>query len=476
MTRLLEGIKNIFKRVVNKLIPKKEISEIMDVDIVISNEMAIAIDNWIKIYENDAEWLDQEVGVFSLEIASAIASEFARQATSEMASEVVNNDFLNNQYQYVISNLREAIEYMCAFGGVAFKPYISNGEIVVDCVRADQFYPVEYNSRKKVTAAIFPEQIVKGKKTYTRIEYHRYSNNSHTIQSRAFVKDDSMLGSFSFSSLGREIPLTDVPEWAEIESMFVIENVDAPLFVYTKCPGANNIDRFSPLGMSIFKKAIPLIREADRQYGRFIWEFEGSELALDVSEDLLQTDEQGNPMLPSGKKRLFRSFGEGDGGSKSANLYEQFSPTIRDTSLINGFNNILKRIEFNVGLSYGTLSDPQSFEKTATEIKASKQRMYSTITDIQKSIEGGLDQLVYIMNVYAVALKKSNSIKVQTKHNWNDSVLIDTETEKLQDLQQVRDNLMMPWEYRMKWRGETAEQAKGILSNQGEKGITFGDE
>ena len=37
--------------------------------------------------------------------------------------------------------------------------------------------------------------------------------------------------------------------------------------------------------------------------------------------------------------------------------YKVFAPPIRDKSLINGFYAILRMVEFNSGLAYGTLSD-----------------------------------------------------------------------------------------------------------------------
>ena len=40
--------------------------------------------------------------------------------------------------------------------------------------------------------------------------------------------------------------------------------------------------------------------------------------------------------------------------------------------MINGLENYFRQIEFVVGLAFGDLSNPQSVDKTATEVKASK--------------------------------------------------------------------------------------------------------
>src|SRR5699024_1784287 len=131
------------------------------------------------------------------------------------------------------------------------------------------------------------------------------------------------------------------------------------------------------LGVSIYSRAENLIKEADRQYSSILWEYEATEAAIDVSLDMLVNAEE----LPKGKERLFRKL-----DTEDENFYKVFSPNIRDESLYNGLNQLLRKIEFNVGLAYGTLSDVEEVAKTATEIASSKQRSYATIVDIQKSL------------------------------------------------------------------------------------------
>ena len=48
-----------------------------------------------------------------------------------------------------------------------------------------------------------------------------------------------------------------------------------------------------------------LIEEADKQFQRLMWEFEGGELAIDASTDAFKT-KGGIPELPTGKERLYR--------------------------------------------------------------------------------------------------------------------------------------------------------------------------
>ncbi len=53
-------------------------------------------------------------------------------------------------------------------------------------------------------------------------------------------------------------------------------------------PGANDIDRSSPLGISCFSKAVEEIRQADEHWAIIMWEFNGSQLAIDAPSNIFQ--------------------------------------------------------------------------------------------------------------------------------------------------------------------------------------------
>lgn len=280
----------------------------------------------------------------------------------------------------------------------------------------------------------------------------------HCISNKAFVRQDLE----NMEVLGKEVPLSAVPEWESLEKDSIIKNVEAPLFAYFKIPNANNIDATSPLGASVYSRAVKDIRNADEQWTRLLWEFEGAELAIDADVTLFRKNDTGDFELPTGKERLFRMMDLGD----DKDQYKVFSPAIRDANLINGFNAILRRIEFNTGLAYGTLSDPNTVDKTAEEIKASKQRSYSTVSDIQKSLQTALEQLVYAMDVIAQLSSLPGGKKYEVSFDWDDSIVVDKESERKQDLQDISIGVMSLEEYRAKWYGETVEQARANLPEQ----------
>lgn len=409
---------------------KETIQKAVNVDIAMSNEMYNKKQLWQQIYEDKAPWLSNTVS--SMNVGAGVTSELARLVTIEFQSEISNNDFLNKEYQAVIDNIRNYTEYACAGGGVCFKPYVSDGHIEVDVVQAINFFPTAYNSRGEITGCVLPETMTKGDTTYIRIEYHNFNNGEHTIINRAFKQKN--LGNFNLStqSLGDEIPLTEVEEWANITPEVTIRNVERPLFSYFKMPLANTIDSTSPEGVSIYARvAKDLLKKVDEQYSRIIWEYESKETAIDASKDFFKKDNEGNPILPTGRERLYRALDIDPTADKTSG-WNVYSPDIRDASMFNGLNELIRQVEFLCGLATGTISKPLESDKTATEVKMSRQRSYQQVKDIQKSLRVALEGLIYAMQVWSqIAKLPVEPVDIEKDVSWNfdDSIIVDKDSE-----------------------------------------------
>ena len=304
--------------------------------------------------------------------------------------------------------------------------------------------------------------------------------NNVTIENYAFKNksngNQDMYSGIGGMTLGQEIPLTDVPEWKDIPKRATVNNVDRLLFGYFKMPDANTIDPHSPLGMSCFGRARDLIKDADEQYSRLLWEFEGGELAIDIDRDALQfmADAQGNGHSAMGhlQNRLYRTIDLGE-----SDTYKPFSPSLRDASLINGLNTILMRIEDVCALSRGTISDVASEARTATEIKILKQRSFSANKEIQSALQVALEDVIYAIKVYVTLYNivgdiKYNGDTVDTSKmgaydvsfEWDDSILVDEDTELATRLSLHQQGIESKLALRMWYFGETERQAQEALN------------
>ena len=217
------------------------------------------------------------------------------------------------------------------------------------------------------------------------------------------------------------------------------------------------------MGASVFAKAVDVIREADLQYSRLLWEFEGSELAIDVDPTVLRPKktEGGGVEMPKLNERLFRSV-DADKGDRD--LYEVFSPAIRDGSLLNGLNQLFIRIEDLTGLSRGTLSDANVDARTATELKIIKQRSYATIADNQAALETCLRDVIRAMDKYATAYNLAPEGEYDVSFEWDDSILTDAEQQLQERLLLYNAGIIGKAELRQWYLGETQAQAENAIA------------
>ena len=415
-------------------------------------------------------------------------------------------DYLNEQYHTkLLSKIRTQLEYGIAKGSLIIKPYVVRSKVSgvagvaedeqkettetykyfmeFDFIQADCFYPISFDGSQNLRDVAFIQTKVDGDLTFTRLERHRLEGSNVHIENYAFKQKNSHTVDLSMGNvtLGTPIQLTEVPEWRDIPQSVTVKNVDRLLFGYFKMPEANTIDPHSPLGMSGFGRARNLIKDADEQYSRLLWEFEGGELAIDIDRDALQfmQDENGgHSMLGHMQNRLYRQIDLGE-----SDTYRPFSPALRDNSIINGLNQILMRIEDVCAMSRGTISDVSAEARTATEIKILKQRSFSANRDIQTALQKALEDTVYAMDVYCTLYNIVDDIKYDSdgkadtskmgkydvSFEWDDSILVDQETELATRLSLYDKGLESQLELRMWYFGETEAQAQDALNKIAEE-------
>ena len=516
------------KEVLHKMIGARTIEQTLKVTPAISSQMENAIQLWADMYKNQAPWVKEPsyadpTRVVSLGLPALIASEKARTALLELSSEIttpyeeeeVENpdytepttdelgniipstqpktiieqkpktdtaraEYLNEQYKRLKKKLRTQIEYGIAKGGLIIKPYIiankneDNGvekldyTIEFDFCQADCFYPLAFNSSGDITEAAFLETCVKKDEIYRRLEYHKWENSKVNIINKAYKSTNSNMNQdMSAVDLGQEVPLTEVPQWADLQPEVEIKNVKKPLFSYFKMPEANTIDTTSPLGVSGYSRAVDLIKDADTQYSRLLWEYEGGELAIDIDRDALNFIEgsdrfgkEGHSVMNNLQRRLYRKVDI----SNEGNTYYPYAPALRDSSYLQGLNAILMRIEDAVALSRGTLSDAAAEARTATELKILKQRSYQANADLQQAIQEAIEGAIYAANVYCTLYQITPEGDYEMSFEWDDSIITDVDTELNKRITLMQNGLTSKLENRMWYFGETENQAREALA------------
>ncbi len=441
-----------FKRVMSIFNLNNSLSS-LGIKTKLSSEMMAAITLWKGLYNAPSK----------LSLPASIASETARLVTVEFKSDIKGSrraEFLNEQYKKFTSKLRIAVELACAQGGIVFKPYVKDNEIGVSLITSENFVPTHFNSSGEITGAAFLDRYFDRGKVYTRIEEHYFEADEYKIRNSAYVSDDT-------GSLGRVTALKSVPVWRDLEPRVSISGLSRPLFAYFKMPMANSIDEGSPFGVSVYSRCVSLIQDAEEQYKRLLWEFESGERALYIDESAIRHGRKNEVLLP--EKRLYRLLNTADD-----TLFADWSPAFREVPIINGINEILRKIEFNAGFAYGTLSNVNDVMKTAEEIKVSKQRSYAHITDIQNSLRSALLSLVEAMNTLADLYSIGDEGAYSVSFEFDDSTASDRQTEFAEKMALLREGIIKPWEMRSWYLGEDEERSRMMTMGKDLKEETKG--
>ena len=429
---MFENIISAIKGLINKMFSKDTIKTALGFEPCISSTMFEKIQLWGDLYSGNASWINAEKNIYSIKCEQGICRELANISLNEMTV-TISDSTLEKLFKATTRGLNENLQKGLALGSFVIKPL---GQGKAEYVTADRFIPIEYDVRGRLKHVAFIETRVINKNSYyRRFEVHNLTDKGLIIYNKAYHSTTEL-------DIGRPCPLNSIEDWAGLPETPLLYAIDRPDFGYYRNPLPNAIDG-SYGGVSIYDSVIDLIKQADLQFANLNWEFESGQRAIMVDDTAIK-----NNTVETFNKRLYK-------GLDSKGLYEEFSPAFRDESLINGLNAILRRIEFNVGLAYGDLSDVADVAKTATEIRTAKQRKYNTVTAIQDNLKDCLEDFLF-----ALAFHNGKSDSFEFVCDFKDSVLTDEDTERKQDLTDVSIGALPLWKYIMKWQSLSEEEAK----------------
>ena len=418
-----------------------------------SRKMEDNINLWWALYTNHPPW--ESCDVRPLDLPRAIGRELAWHALTEFSVAVSGSaraEYINRQMQLAASKFGINLELGLCLGGVCLKPYPDNGRVLVD-VFTTKFTPTRFDGTGKAIGGVFEsDQVRQGKDWFVKLEYHDFQTREDG--SAVYVVENKAFRSGSGGGIGAQVPLAAVKEWADLSDRKEIELLERPLFAYFKPPSANNIEPASALGVSVYSgPTADLIRQADEQWQQLQREYKTGKRRMLIDKAVMDASQADDEIYEYG---VF----------SSKDFFQFINPEIRDDPLYNGFQRILQRIEFNVGLAFGTISDPQNVEKTATEILAAKQRQFVTEKAIQAAFQSTLDDLIYAMDAWCDLARLAPAGAYSVDYNWGDGVLDDPET-KRQDmamgLSLMNAGIIGPVEYRMRYFGEDENTARQML-------------
>ncbi|MBC8568235.1 phage capsid protein [Mogibacterium sp. NSJ-24] len=441
---MFEGIKT-FWRALRAMFSTTDIKRIVGGDVALTEELVERIELWDAMLNGRAPWNNRAP---SLGIESGICREFADIAINEMEAKV-DNENLDKLFRKAIKDLNENLQEGIALGSMIIKPMMGGA---VEYVSAKDFIPIKFDADRLVDCVLIERKKLEANKYFFRTERHTLTDQGLRIENKAYF-------SATAANLGTQTYLTDIPEWAGYPEDITYPGMDKMDFGFYKNPIKNRVDE-TDCGVSIYSgAAVDRIRKADIQAARYDWEYESGERAIHVDERALRREHNGRVYVDNLDRRLYRGLNI---DAEKGDLFKEYSPEMRDEAFNRGLESYYRQIEFIVGLAYGDLSDTQNVDKTATEIRAAKQRKYNRVSAIQENLknclEGLVDAIAFYNGLYTTGYSFSCS--------FNDSILTDEEAERNQDRQEVSMGVMRLDEYRAKWYGEDRETALANLPEQ----------
>lgn len=320
-------------------------------------------------------------------------------------------DLLNMTGQSMWKKAKKITSMAFGYGGVIIVPYVKGGKIYYNLVPQDRLTIDEMDGELITGATVLAEKKVIGGNVNTKV-YLRWTNYQ--------VNNGNMVITQQFSDDKGNKILT--PEfWKDIQEVRTITNVDRVLFGYIKSP-INNRRANDKYGVPITYGCDATIMEIKETMKQMVREYELKECFVGVDYTMFKSDKKGNiNTLPS--DGLYRTFNFDDNDNK----FNVYDPAYRDYTI--RLQELYKRLEHEIGTSYGILSEVDSQNATATEIKRAMYDTFTICDDMRTNIEKGMEDFFYACNVLANAYNLSPMGNYEVSFDWSYSLLEDTATE-----------------------------------------------
>ena len=480
---------------------KTDAEKAFGVETYLSPEMDNAIKLWGQLESRKPPWLKESDGR-TVAFWNTIAEEWAKLITQNIDIKVqgIRSGDMPEKIQKIIDkhflqNAKDNIHTMVFWGGVMVKWNGSGTEYL----QPDMFLVTEFDSNKDVLAAIFFSYYSKGKKFYTKAEWHRFEESTrknevgeseavriYHVSTKAFISDNQ-------DEIGREIPLSQT-NWEDIEPEFWAENLEKPLFRYIRCPIYNFIDSQSPLGIPCFANCMEELRWLDIAMSTLGKETKNSAPMLIVDQSVITYANQNGIELPEFVENVGNlDVMNGTAGSP----VEQWQPTLQVTTRKEGINFYLSVIGFKCGFDPGYfVFDGQSIQATtATQVRVTQKRTADTALSYRDVLDkpnsngegrtGAIHDIAYIINAMLIIngeVVPSENGNYELFCSFAD-LLKNEEEDAAMDLQLANQGFMAKFRWLVLHRGYTEDEARKMVqeaveesrANEPQEGL-FGEE
>ncbi|MCI8623242.1 MAG: hypothetical protein HFG26_06205 [Provencibacterium sp.] len=313
-------------------------------------------------------------------------------------------------------------------------------------IDAQGILPLSVENGEITEAAFCSERLLMGKRLLCA-ELHTLGAEGYCIENRCFEEKDGML---------RETALPPgIAARLETGSRL-------PLFAIIR-PNTVSTLESSGLGESVFAQAIDALKGVDLAFNNFCRDFQLGGKKVFYRRSLLADAPDGGLLAPDDIcQQLFVAVGESMPDEPP--LIQEHNPALRVQENIDGLQAQLDYLSFRCGLGARYYRFDSGKLVTATEYAGERQELMRNAAKhcltLRRALSAAFRMLLWAGRE-ACGLDTDPETPLSIR--FDDSIITDRESERQRDRADVAAGLMLPYEYRMKWYGETEAAARARM-------------
>lgn len=411
---------------------------------ITTGQMKDAIRGWFDLFFQREQTSNEDP---SQRLPYTIVNKLTKACFAEYDSALTNaaaSGGLNEKTMWLdaarraIDAQKQDVMQWAMIGGECFIKPVPNkhGSFTYFTVRRDHYNVLGRAPNGEINDALFAEISRISGRYYTLMERRSVDGHGYlTICYKLYVSESQEV-------LGREVALTSLPQYAELQPEHTYGVPFGGLgLTYVRLPMVNGVDG-SHDGTSIYEPAMQLIHNIYTNEKQLCREFELGRSRVMAGSDMLTTVGQNGKNVKL-KDDLFVGL---DGVTNIP--IAVFSPVLRDESFERRKQSYLKSCENVIGLKRGILSDVEAVQRTAKEISSSEGDYSLSIIDLQRMWYDTLRETLRITDLWGQVLNLCTGITIDLDNvlnvSWGNGVLYDADKDWSETLDMVSAGLLKP--------------------------------
>lgn len=375
---------------------------------ILQNVFRINTQTTTKEIEDNERYAVEYERIDDINFNSIFSNKLANYVITDSNFNIEGNnkrvDLLNNVGQSMWKKAKKITSMGFGYGGVVIVPYVKGGKIYYNIVPQNRLTIDEIEGDNIVGATILADKKVitrqfNNPKTFIRWANYKVKNGNITI-TQEFTDEQ-----------GHKIPTPEF--WKNVTESITISGVDRVLFGYLKSP-INNRKMNDKYGVPITYGCEATIHEIKETMKQLFREYKLKETFVGADVTMFN----GKDALPM--NGLFKKVDAGQD-----DFFEVFDPAFRPYT--DRLQELYQRLEHEIGTSAGILSQANTQNATATEIKRAMYDTFTIVDDMRSNIEKAMEDFMYSANVLANAYNITPNGEYELGFDWSYDLLEDTQ-------------------------------------------------